>query len=79
MSKYSLLLARFKSSRSYSRNNKTLKKKTKTTMVVIIAVTTVVTMVAAHGKKFLQNMVNLGQKKRTGALGFGANGTNTRL
>ena len=36
-------------------------------------------MVAAHGKKTLQNMVNLGQKKITGALGTGENGMNTGL
>ena len=35
------------------------------------------TMVAAHRNKLLQNMVNLGRKKRTGALGTGTNGTNT--
>ena len=42
-------------------------------MVVTIALT----MVADHGKQSLQNTVNLGQNKRTVALGIGANVTNT--
>ena len=36
-------------------------------------------IVATHGKQSLQHLVNLGQKKRTGALGTGANGMNTGL
>ena len=35
------------------------------------------TMVAAHRNKLLQNMVNLGRKKITDALGIGEYGTNT--
>ena len=42
-------------------------------MVVTIAFK----MVEAHGKLSLQNLVNLRGKKRTGALGIGADGTNT--
>ena len=37
------------------------------------------TMVAAHEKKPLRHLVNLGKNKRTGALGTGANGMNTGL
>ena len=40
-------------------------------------VTKVLTMVAYHGKQSLQHLVNLGQKKRTGALGTDANVMNT--
>ena len=69
MSKSSLLLARFK------KNNQPFNKETKTTMVVTI----LLSMVADHGKKLLQILVNIGLKKRTGALGTGANGTNTGL
>ena len=42
-----------------------------------MVVTIPLTMVADHRKKLLQNMVNLGRKKITGALGIGEYGTNT--
>ena len=37
------------------------------------------TMVAAHGKKPLRHLVNLGRKKRMGALGTGTNVINTGM
>ena len=73
MSKSLLSLTRFNISRYYSQSNKPFKKETETKMVVTIAVK----IVADHGKQSLQNLMNIGQKKRTGALGIGANGTNT--
>ena len=42
-----------------------------------MVVTKALTMVADHGKKLVRHMVNLGRKKRMGALGTGANGANT--
>ena len=42
-------------------------------------VTQELTMVEAHGKQYLRHLVNLGRKKRTVALGTGANGMNTGL
>ena len=75
MSRSLLSLARFKSSRFYSLNNQPFRKETKTKMVV----TKALTMVAAHGKQSLCNLVNLGKNKRTGSLGTSANCTNTGL
>ena len=42
-------------------------------------VTQELTMVEAHGKQYIQHLVNLGRKKRTGALVTGANGMNTGM
>ena len=42
-------------------------------------VTQGLTIVATHGNQPLRHLVNIGQKKRTGALFTGANGMNTGL
>ena len=68
-----LSLAIFNNLRSHSLNNQPLKKGTKPTM----AVTKLLTIVAAHEKKSLRHLVNIGRKKRMGALGTGENGMNT--
>ena len=41
-----------------------------------MAVTKALTMVQDNGKQYIQHLANIGQKKRTGALDTGANGTN---
>ena len=42
-------------------------------------VTQDITILAAHEKKPLQHLVNIGRKKRTGALFTSENGTNNEL
>ena len=79
MSKSSLLLSRFKNSRSYSRDNYPTKKETKSTMAVIMSLEIAVTMAGYHWKQSLQNLENHGKHKIVGALGIGANGTNIGL
>ena len=75
MSRSSISLAIFNNSISYLLNNQPLNIEIKTSMLV----TQGLIMVEAHGKQSLRHLVNIGRKKRTGALGTGENGTNTGL